>query len=626
MDVYLNHKRLRLKASQLIGKGGEADIYDLGKGQALKLFKPPNHPDYQASPPAQQAAYLRLQEHQQKLRQFPQNLPDRVVKPQSLVSDRVGQRILGYTMSLLTQAKPLLHYSERSVRQMGVSAQQVTTIFQDLHQTVHALHQLGVIIGDFNDLNVLVKRDQAYIIDADSFQFGSFLCQVFTDRFVDPCLCNPQANVPQLQKMYTPESDWYALTVMLMQCLLFVHPYGGVYKPGKSDPPIPHAARSLHRISIFHPQVRYPKPALKPDILPDSLLHYFYQVFEQDLREEMPRSLLDNLQWTICLNCGLEHARGHCPSCTQSLPLPSQPQVIQGKVKVSSIFTTSGIILLATVQNGQLCWLYHEAGAFRREAGTIVLHGDLDPCLQFQLQSQSTLVAKAGQVIILTPDQSPVRLAVDPSYLVGDRQQLGFTANASHYYWLYQGQLYRNHPLTPVYIGDVLHNQTQIWVGEKFGLGLYQAGHLNTAFVFNTERWGLNDRVQLPPWQGQLIDVACTLSHDYAWLFWSIQTQGKIQHHITVINADGILVATTVLAGCETDWLTRLRGHCAVHHFLLVATDEGIVRIEPRSGQLVVTQHFPETELFVDSSCTLLPAKDGLYVIRDKTIQKLQIA
>lgn len=255
-----------------------------------------------------------------------------------------------------------------------------------------------------------------------------------------------------------------------------------------------------------------------------------------------------------------------------------------------------------------------------------MLHGNLDPRLQFQLQGQSTLIAKEGQVIILTPDQSPVRLAVDPSYLVCDRQQLGFTANASHYYWLQQGQLYRSHSLTPVYVGDVLHNQTQIWVGEKFGLGLYQAGNLNTAFVFNSERSGLNDRVQLPPWQGQLIDVTCTFSQDYAWLFWAVQTQGKTSHYAAVIQANGTVIATTVFPGHDTHWLTHLEGHYAVNNFLLVATDEGIVRIEPQAGQLICTHQFPETEPFVDSSCTLLPAKDGLYVVRAKSIEKLQLS
>jgi len=625
MDVYLNHKRIRLKASQLIGKGGEADIYDLGQGQALKLFKRPNHPDYQMSPAMQQAAHYRLQEHQQKLRQFPQHLPDRVIQPQALVRDRSGQTILGYTMPLLTQANPLLHYSERSFRQTGISAQQVTAIFQDLHQTVEHLHQLGIIIGDFNDLNVLVKHHQAYIIDADSFQFGPFTCHVFTDRFVDPCLCDSQANLPQLKSPYTPESDWYAFIVMLMQCLLFVHPYGGVYKPTKSAPKIPHAARSLHRISIFHPQVKYPKPALKPDILPDSLLHYFHQVFEQDLRGKMPRSLLDHLQWTTCLNCGLEHARAQCPHCTPGVLVPGLPKSAQGSVQASSIFTTPGIILLATVQNGRLCWLYHEAGAFRREDGAIVLHGELDPRLQFQIQGVSTLIAKDGHLVILKPHQAPIRLAVDPSYLVSDRQHLGFAANANHYYWLQQGQLYRSEPSTPAYVGDVLQNQTQIWVGPRFGLGVYRAGSLNTAFVFNVQRSGLNDRVQLPPWQGQLINVTCTFSQDYAWLFWATHTQGKTLHYAAVIQANGTILATTVLPGHDHHWLTHLEGHCAVNNFLLVATDEGILRIEPQSGQLMCTRQFPETEPFVDGSCTLLPANDGLYIIRAKTIQKLQI-
>lgn len=62
MDVYLNHKRLRLKSSQLIGKGGEADIYDLGKGQALKLFKQPDHPAWQRYKTANSAGYTTKRE------------------------------------------------------------------------------------------------------------------------------------------------------------------------------------------------------------------------------------------------------------------------------------------------------------------------------------------------------------------------------------------------------------------------------------------------------------------------------------------------------------------------------------------------------------------------------------
>src|SRR5205085_1033924 len=106
--------------------------------------------------------------------------------------------ILGYTMPLLQSTDPLLRYSERSFRQTGISTQTVVQIFQDLHDTVSKLHFYQLVIGDFNDLNVLVRDTEAYLIDADSFQFASFPCTVFTARFVDPLLCDPTANQPIL--------------------------------------------------------------------------------------------------------------------------------------------------------------------------------------------------------------------------------------------------------------------------------------------------------------------------------------------------------------------------------------------------------------------------------------------
>ena len=71
MDVYLRGKRIKLDPARSIGKGGEADVFDLGGGRALKLFKSPDHPDYQGLPQEQKAAEERIAIHQNKLRAFP---------------------------------------------------------------------------------------------------------------------------------------------------------------------------------------------------------------------------------------------------------------------------------------------------------------------------------------------------------------------------------------------------------------------------------------------------------------------------------------------------------------------------------------------------------------------------
>ncbi|MEB3232522.1 MAG: hypothetical protein VKJ64_16045, partial [Leptolyngbyaceae bacterium] len=353
MDIYVNRKKVRISARSAIGKGGEADVFKIGKDQALKVFKPPDHPDFAGMPDAQQAAADRLDLHQQKLRQFPPNLPDRVVSPLELATDATGQRILGYTMPLLQDTEVLLRYGDRSFRQ-SITAQTVVQIFQDLHRTLTQLHQFHVVIGDFNDLNVLIKGTQAYIIDADSFQFGEFPCSMFTARVVDPLLCvglpvrstHRQGTSPILQQKHSPDSDWYAFTVMLMQCLLFVDPYGGIYKPKDKAKAVPHAARPLHRITVFHPEVRYPKPALPPERLSDDLLHHFHQVFEQDWRGEFPRSLLDQLRWQTCPSCGIEHARSHCPECAVQVaiaPPPITTEIIHGQVTATVIAVTESV-------------------------------------------------------------------------------------------------------------------------------------------------------------------------------------------------------------------------------------------------------------------------------------------
>lgn len=615
MELYLNGKKIRLKPSQAIGKGGEADIYDLGQGQALKLFKQPDHPDYKLSVEQQQAAKERLAEHQSKLRLFPRSLPSRVIRPQEFVTDAAGHKIFGYTMQRVQDATVLMKYSDRNFRQSGISHQTVVEIFRDLHTTVSRIHKTGTLIGDFNDLNILVKDTEAYLIDADSFQFSTFPCRVFTARFVDPLLCDPQATKPVLFHPYTLFSDWYAFTTILMQCLLFVNPYGGIYRPQDPANRIPHDARPLHRITVFHPEVQYPKPALSYKVLPDELLHYFCQVFEQDKRGEFPRQLLEHLQWTKCLTCGKEHARNHCPDCRPGqFPVQTLTQIVRGTVTATRIFFTEGIILFTTLQGEKLRWIYHENGEFKREDTSTILSGSLDPQLKFRIQGKSTLLGKQSQVITLTPGQNPGRLAAET-----------FDANRFSRYWIASGQLLRDGVLGPEYIGDVLAGQTQFWIGESFGFGFYVAGNLNVAFVFDVHRKGICDWVKLPPISGQCIDSTCTFSQQYAWFLWATEEQGKTFNQCAVIQPNGEVVATRKTEANDGSWLGTIHGKCAAENFLLAATDDGIVRVEVQQHQLVKTKEFPDTESFVDSSCHLFATQEGLYSVKQQEIMFLKI-
>ena len=623
--VYVKDRRVRLDPTRSIGKGGEADVFDVGGGVALKLFKPPSHPDYQGQPHEQQAAEVRITTHQQKLPELMTRanvLPGRVITPISLATNQAGSQILGYTMKFLDGTEILLRFTDRGFRQTGVENQEVVDIFCDLHPTVAGIHGASFVIGDFNDLNILVRGTEAWLIDADSFQFGPYKCTMFTQRFVDPLLCDPKRSSLMLARPHNQGSDWYSFAVMLMQCLLFVDPYGGIYRPKQKGQRIPHGARPLHRITVFNPEVKYPKPAIHFGVLPDELLHHFHLVFEKDQRDPFPLSLLQGIRWTTCPNCGAEHARTQCPQCAEMAPGIVKERIqVRGQVTATRIFQTDGQILFAAYQGGRMRWLYHQNGQYRREDQLVVFSGDLDRNIRYRIRGDQTLLGSGSNLVTLQRGQEPDKISVDTYHNLPI-----FDANSRRRYWLDQGRLYCDGQFGRDYLGDVLRGQTLFWVGPKFGFGFYRAGTLNIAFVFDAEHRGINDSVKIPGLRGQLVDSTCYFTKDRCWFLISVQEGGKIFNRCYLIRPDGTVEASAEAESGDDSWLARLRGKCAAGHFLMVATDEGLVRVERSGDQLVVSKEFPDTEPFVDAGCHLFPCKEGIYAVDQHEVRLLKIS
>jgi H/ACA ribonucleoprotein complex subunit 3 len=618
MIVYLNGKQYRLNPTDSIGKGGEADIFAKGN-MAFKVFKQPNHPDFSGFPHEQQAAKIRIAEHQRKLSAFPKNLPNRVMAPHGLLTNKNGKEVLGYVMPFLKGCEVLLKYSDRSYRQAGVSNENVMKVFQDLHSTVKGVHKAGAIIGDFNDLNVMIKNSEAYIIDADSFQYGGFICHLFTERFVDPLLCDSSETHPILIKPHNENSDWYAYAIMLMQSLLFVGPYGGIYKPKNKSKRVKQAERPLRRITVFNSEVKYPKPAIHYDVLPDDMLQHFHLLFQEDKRGEYPEKLL-NVRWTNCIKCGTIHAKRVCPGCKTYSPTAIK-ETIRGNVKCVRVFSTPGLIIYATIQDNNLKYLYHKENKFIRENEIEVIKGQISPTMRFRIRGKETLIGTNGQFVAVVPGRQTEKVAVDSLNLLPL-----FDSNNNHRYWAHDGQLFRSEMVGPKYIGNVLRGQTLFWVGSKFGFGFYRAGAINVGFVFNANKGGINDTIKMPVIPGQLIDATCYFADDWAWFFYSTREKGKTINRCMIIKSDGRVAESAEGVEGDGTWLGKIRGKAAAGNFLFAATDDGIARVEPSGGMLEVVKEFPDTESFVDSSCHLLVSKNGLYVVSKHEIRLLTIS
>jgi len=621
VDVYINGTRVKLDPKTAKGKGGEADIFLISPTTALKLFKQSNHPDYAGNPHEQNMATKRLEIHQKKLASLPKGLPTNIISPIDLVTDK-NKQIIGYTMPFIDNAEPLFKYGEPT-REGIISNNVVKKIFSMIHPSIIGAHDKGLTFGDFNDLNILVKNDEPFIIDIDSSQFGSFLCFMFTTKFVDPLLCDQKAKSPQLIKQYNPEADWYAFSVMLMQCLIFVDPYGGVYKPKDPKNLIPQPSRPLHRITIFNPEVKPPRPALPYQMLSDDLLQYFYQVFEKDIRGELPIKLIQNQEWKTCPVCKREFDRPFCPICQKFTPaLVKETTTVRGTVTCTRMFTTNGMILFAASFGGKLYWLSIDKNGevFREQDTKVGWFGAISNYSQrFRIAQNKTFIGRGNQLSYAD--------GFDQGKIIVDKfgNLPVFDVNEKHHYWITNGQLMKNGKFGNEFIGEVLKDQTLFWVGPTFGFGFYRAGNISVAFVFDAERKGINDSVKLKIPNGQLIDSTCFFSSKQCWFFVSIQQSGNTVNYCYIITKEGEILNQCATTAGDGSWLSGIRGKCAAGDFLLAATDDGIVRVENTNGSIKVTKEFPDTEPFVDSGSHIFPGSDGIYVVKKQEISLLKI-
>ncbi|HEY4059223.1 MAG TPA: hypothetical protein VGM39_21550 [Kofleriaceae bacterium] len=495
--AYVDGERIDLTSLPLLGQGGEAEVYDLGDGRVLKWWKPPQHPDYDGLTAAQAAATTRLAEAATKLRAIPGGLPASVCAPSMLAfapstslryvrgASPIGSDVVGYVMPKIA-GTALANLGEPKWRRDNpVAGADVVGTLLALHDAIAGLHARGVVVGDFNDLNVLVEPElrRVHMIDVDSYQFGGFACPMFSERFVDPRLCDQQL-VPV--RAHDEASDWFAFAVMAFRSLLGVGPWGGVHQPADPTLRVAPTMRALRRVSVLANDIIYPRAARALAILPDELRELFRAIFERDQRGVFPRAELERLRLRPCTQCGDEHARLRCPTCAAVAQLP--PAVVHGRLTLVPI-AAGGVVFATTEVRGA-------------KKGTVAFNAQV--------------MQKRGP--------SPISV------------------------WLDGAALMRTTRLGAERIGGVLAGQTRAWIGESLGVGFYRAGGYAVGFVFRPDRGVLNDSVRLPKIRGQLVAARATIGTDRAWLWLTTVEQGRYATTCIVIGANASVIATETFA------------------------------------------------------------------------------
>lgn len=618
MKVYINGQQTTLPA-QPIGGGGEASVYLLNPTTVAKVF---HLPDQNTSKNQKKAMAIKIALQQKKLPSFPKGLPKNVVIPQDMITDRNG-KIIGYTMPLINQAELWVQYVNPGRRITDKQNNEITKSLLALYDTINGLHQKGVVIGDCNDLNIMVQPGNIYMIDADSYQWGNFPCDTFTQKYVDPLLCvkDPNANQLMLHKHHNDMSDWYAYSIMWMESLMLGGPYAGIYKPKDQSKKIPETLRPLHRVTIFDPEVKRPKIIMPDETLPDDLLHYFFQTFVKDIRVLPDRKLLENTKWQTCTQCGSYHARHTCPTCSHvTAPQIKQTIKVYGTIIASTIFQTTGTIVHATIQDGKLLYLVHEDGVFKREGNRHILDGNPLLGMKYGIVRNTSYISHGNNLVAIDQNGTIAK----PIKVERYQGHPMITTNSRHAYWIERDHIVRNDDLAPRSLGNILPEKTAFWTGETFGIGIEGVPGFYMPFIFDTKHKSLNDTVKLPDLNGRLLDGFATFTDKRVWLWLITEEKKQTYYHLYLLDNLGTLIGALHEQHDVKQWMSNIRGKYAIGEYCFAPTDEGVVRLACENGIIFEEKAFPDTEQWVSAHTRLLIGTDGIYAINEKSITQLK--
>lgn len=614
MDLLLQGKHVRVTDRDLLGQGGEADVYRLGD-LALKIFRTPD------------AAKLA------KVRAFPRDLPPAVIAPLDVVQSPKGLDV-GYAMPVVEGAFEIRRLADRTFRvgARAVDGNATLRVLSALGGVVDALHTRGVVVGDLNEGNVLVdvgaapglagpaKPERALLIDADSLHLPGHPCTVAHERFLDPRLYGRD-----LAAGFDFDSDRYALAVLLFQSLLFVHPYGGVHP---AHPTLMRRAEA--RCSALGAGVKLPRTAASPEVLPDALRDWLARVFERGERLHLAEARLDRVRFTRC-GCGLEHARAQCPSCTVQVAvrfgaIPAVPAIIRrGRCVVRRVLDARGAILAFAAQRGP-AWVVEEEGGLRREDGSPVGARAVPALGRVAIGGRTTWIA-AGEVAVGWRDGAEIAKLACTAGPLG----AAFDANERAAFRVHGDHVVDDGGRR---LAACPGGLSWLRVGAHLGLVVYRVGRAARAVVFRAGAFadvGGRD-VALPTsvfGDAKVVALDATFDEHHVLLAVELERAGKVERATLLLDERANLLALEHGAALGSPLLGGAGTRALANGRVIAAASDALALFEADAATqtFVARARFPDAAPFLSPDDALVAAPGGaLFVVGPSTVDELNLS
>lgn len=598
--VLVNNKPTMLASADLIGSGGEGDVFKLGHKLAVKIYHQPTR------------------ERGDKLAAIiaapPQVGNDRISFPQTLVFALDGS-IIGFTMPLIGKGfEELLRLAQPKHRVMyRVSTLQVARLFLDGHASVSAIHASGYCIGDFNDFNEKYQGETMLFLDTDAWQFGVFPCPVGSEQYLDPNLYGIDLTT---KPVFTPENDWYSYAVLLYKSFLCAHPYGGVHRVVKQL-----TRRAEQRITVLDRDVTYPQTALSPEILDDYMLERFGRIFADGERTPFPEGTLRRYAESLieCSNCGTwyPNSRRNCPQCSHVAPVTIP---ITKGVKVTTLYIHNGTTLFSKYYDGQLFVIElnrDNHAILHRGNGTLSMTdlGEYVPGTRYDIFDGKVVSNYANSTTLLydhtTVETEVFALSRKAVFRCSNRYLFRIAAGTLRYS---DGHIERS-------LRPVMQNQTWFTVKPDGGEHPTVCGFFQ---IFREQKWWvlfgglLYDNLPLTPLQTgeSLIDVLVRFGSQSVLILRKTQQNSVDYVHRALVDASH---TTTNSSREQTD---QPLPHGAAYRggTLLAPTDEGLLQQKGGNDRV-----FEQTKGLIDSGDTLYPYGNALLVVKSDRVLQIEL-
>lgn len=280
-----------IKIGQLLGKGGEGEVYSLDDRStlALKIYTRPDGPSREQKI----VAMIRMGLAQRSsLVSFP-----------LAVARRRDGTFVGFVMNLVKDHHPLFQLYSPGARKHSFPRADYRFLVRaatNIARAVAAIHETNCVIGDINHSSILISdRATAAVIDADSFQIvnegSTYVSRVGVPEYTPPELHGKKLTTT----IRTPNHDAFGLAIIIFQ-LLFMgrHPFVGTVRGGEI-PPIAQAIRDYRFVYAENRNVGMDQPPGTATLseFPNLIGEYFEMAFAKESANERPTAR----QWSVAL-------------------------------------------------------------------------------------------------------------------------------------------------------------------------------------------------------------------------------------------------------------------------------------------------------------------------------------